>query len=68
MSVEVSGGKLLGLGSACPYNELGYCGTKTDTYYGQALAVVRAGEGGAVELRVADGRLSGSIAIPVAAE
>ena len=68
LSVEVSGGKLLGLGSACPYNELGYCGTKTDTYYGQALAVVRAGDGGAVELRVADGRLSGSIAIPVAAE
>ncbi len=40
--VEVTGGKLLGLGSAYPFNEIGYCTNRTDTYYGEALAVVRA--------------------------
>lgn len=65
LSVQVSGGELLGLGSACPYNELGYCGTRTDTYFGEALAVVRAGEGSAVELTVTDGRLCGRAEVPV---
>ena len=40
--MEVEGGKLLALGSACPYNERGYLTDTTDTYYGQALAVIRA--------------------------
>jgi len=65
LSVEVSGGKLLGLGSACPYSELGYCGAKTDTYYGQALAVVRAGNDGPVELTVTDGRHAGRTIVPL---
>ena len=41
IDVAVEGGELLGLGSACPYNEAGYLGTTTDTYYGEALAVIR---------------------------
>ncbi len=40
VKVAVTGGKLLGLGSACPYNETGYTGDTTDTYFGEALAVV----------------------------
>lgn len=39
--LEVSGGELLGLGSACPYNERGFLTDCTDTYYGEALAVIR---------------------------
>lgn len=39
--LEVSGGELLGLGSACPYNERGFLADRTDTYYGEALAVIR---------------------------
>lgn len=65
LSIEVAGGKLLGLGSACPYNEIGYCGNKTDTYYGEALAVVQAGEGGAIELTVTDGKYTGKTAVPI---
>lgn len=58
LKVEVSGGKLLGLGSACPYYELSYLGDVTDTYYGEALAVVQAGEGEQLTLTVSDGTYS----------
>ena len=65
LNVEVSGGKLLGLGSACPYNEIGFCEAKTDTYYGEALAVMQAGEDKNLTLTVTDGRHTGSVTIPV---
>lgn len=38
---EVEGGELLALANACPYNERGYSSDVTDTYYGEALAVIR---------------------------
>lgn len=34
-------GQLLALGNACPYNENGYLLEKTDTYYGEALAIIK---------------------------
>lgn len=39
--ITVQGGKLLGLGSACPYYPKGYLGDIADTYYGEALAIVK---------------------------
>ena len=39
--VSVEGGTLLALGSACPYNERGYLVDTTDTYYGEALAIIK---------------------------
>lgn len=42
--VFVEGGELLGLGHACPYNEEGYTGFETSTYFGEALAIIRAGD------------------------
>ncbi|MCF0228263.1 MAG: DUF4982 domain-containing protein [Parasporobacterium sp.] len=39
--VSVSGGKLLALGSACPYEAEGYDRNVTKTYYGRAMAVVK---------------------------
>lgn len=41
IKVSVKGGELLALGNACPYNEQGYNTDTTDTYYGEALAVVK---------------------------
>ena len=38
--VNVEGGKLLGLGSACPFYPESYLDSITDTYYGEALAVI----------------------------
>ncbi|MCD8018044.1 MAG: DUF4982 domain-containing protein [Clostridiales bacterium] len=43
ITVEAEGGELLGLGSACPYYPESYLSNKTDTYYGEALAVIRPG-------------------------
>lgn len=65
LRVAVSGGRLMGLGSACPYNAIGFCGDTTDTYYGEALAVVQADGTGPVRLTVTDGRSAGEVSVPV---
>ena len=39
--VTVAGGTLLALGNACSYNARGYLTDTTDTYYGEALAIIR---------------------------
>jgi beta-galactosidase len=64
LTAKVEGGELLALGNACPFNALGFCGDKTDTYYGEALAVVKA-TGKTVKVTVTDGALSGSAQIKV---
>ena len=38
--VDVTGGVLRALGSACPYYEKSYLDSDCDTYYGEALAIV----------------------------
>uniref|UniRef100_UPI003FEFD829 glycoside hydrolase family 2 TIM barrel-domain containing protein n=1 Tax=Gemmiger formicilis TaxID=745368 RepID=UPI003FEFD829 len=37
IQVQVRGGTLVGLGSACPFNKHSYLDSETDTYYGEAL-------------------------------
>ena len=44
IKVSVSGGKLVALGNGCPYNPDGYLKDETFTYYGEMLAIVRAGD------------------------
>ena len=56
LNVSVEGGKLVGLGSACPFYELSYLDSKCDTYYGEALAIVEAGDGETVTLTATDGK------------
>lgn len=41
IKVDVSGGKILGIGSACPFYERGYQGDTCDTYYGEALVIIQ---------------------------
>ena len=65
LSVQVEGGKLLGLGSACPYYELSYTGSVTDTYFGEALAIVEAGKSGSVRLHAAGERLAASAEVAI---
>lgn len=65
LKVSVSGGKLEALGHACPYNEDGYLSDKTETYFGEALAIVRAGHGDKVTVTVSDGKYSSEVTIPV---
>lgn len=64
IAVSVKGGELLALGNACPFNTVGYLGTETDTYYGEALAVVKATDG-KVEITATDGDLVGCATIEV---
>lgn len=68
LKVQVVGGKLLALGSACPYYEGSYLHDTTDTYFGEALAVVRAEEAGSITLRVTDGIRSASVQLPIEKE
>lgn len=60
ISVKAAGGRLLALGNACPYNADGYLGTETDTYYGEALAIVLANGEAPVTLTANDGQREGS--------
>ncbi|WP_282945205.1 glycoside hydrolase family 2 TIM barrel-domain containing protein [Cellulomonas endometrii] len=65
LTVDVAGGTLLGLGSAAPFNPESFTGTTTDTYYGEALAVVQAGPSGTVEVAVDDGIRHGRAVVEV---
>lgn len=59
LKVSVKGGKLVGLGNACPYNKIGYCTDETDTYWGEALAVVQADGSDDVVLEVTEKKADG---------
>ncbi len=41
IQIRVKGGKLLAFGNACSYNERGYLTDRSDTYYGEALAIIK---------------------------
>lgn len=66
IQVTVNGGKLLALGNACSYNERGYLTDITDTYYGEALAIVRPDGSGEVELKAQSKAGSAVVHIPFA--
>ncbi|MGL6201707.1 MAG: glycoside hydrolase family 2 TIM barrel-domain containing protein [Lachnospiraceae bacterium] len=51
IKVSVDGGVLLGLGSACPYYPRGYLTDTSDTYYGEALAIIKPGDSDKVVIR-----------------
>ena len=65
LKVEVENGSLEGFGNACPYNKDGYWKNITKTYYGEALAVVRAGKTGNVTVRVTDERGEHLLVLPI---
>ena len=65
LDVKVEGGKLVGLGSACPYYEWDYLGSRCDTYYGEALAIVRAGEKGELLLTAGNDRVSAQTTVSI---
>lgn len=56
LKVSVENGVLMGLGSANAYVKGNYAQDTADTYYGEAMAVVRAGEVGVVTVTVEDSR------------
>ena len=65
LRVAVENGTLEGLGSACAYVEGNYAQDTVDTYYGEAMAVIRAGETGTVKITVSDEEKTYTREIPV---
>ena len=51
IKVSVSGGTLVGLGHACPYNDEGYVSDACSTYFGEAMAIVRAETSGEMDCK-----------------
>lgn len=68
IQVAVNGGRLLGLGNACPYNPEGYLRTQTDTYYGEALAIVQASGHEQLAFHASDGRYTASATVLIEEE
>ena len=64
IQVQVRGGTLVGLGSACPFNKHSYLDSETDTYYGEALAIVRMGDGDAMTIAASDGEYGAELTVP----
>lgn len=64
IQVQVRGGTLVGLGSACPFNKHSYLDSETDTYYGEALAIVRMGDSDAMTIAASDGEYSAELTVP----
>ena len=65
ITVQVEGGTLLGLGSACPYYTKSYLGNVTDTYYGEALAVIKPGRAESVHIYAVSEHARGSAGIKI---
>ena len=65
VTVTVEGGELLGFGSANPRTEERFDTGSYTTYYGRALAVVRAGDRDKVKVTAGDGETFASVAIPL---
>lgn len=63
--VKAKGAKLLALGNACPYNERGCLTDQTSPYYGEALAILRAGDGEKIHFKAAGGQCRCEIEIPI---
>jgi beta-galactosidase len=65
VTLSVRGGRLIALGNASPFNAGGYLSPSTDTYFGEALAVVEAGPNGTVIVSADDGARVGEAQIEV---
>lgn len=65
LTATVEGGELLAFGSANPRTEEHYDSGSFTTYYGRALAILRAGQSGTVTLSVSDGKQTATAAVAV---
>ncbi len=65
LKVQLKGGKLIGLGSACPFYLQSYLDDETDTYFGEALAAILPEQEGEMRFTVSDGLYTDQICIQV---
>ncbi|MDF2524678.1 MAG: glycoside hydrolase family 2 [Clostridiales bacterium] len=64
IKVKVQGGELLALGNACPFNLAGYLNDHTDTYFGEALAIIKATDKQVI-LTATDGKYTAATSVKV---
>ena len=62
IKLEVEGGELLAFGSACPYYPERYQSDETNTYYGEALAIIRPQAGAGKVVVKAQAKLGEAVA------
>lgn len=60
VNVNVSNGKLLALGTGCPYTKNGYHKSSITTYLGEALAIIKPDDKGEITVTVTSDELSSS--------
>ena len=65
LKASVEGGTLEAFGSACPFYEQSYLESDSDTYYGEALLIVRAGEDGQIRAEVSDGSHQAEVCVNI---
>ena len=65
LKASVEGGTLEAFASACPFYEQSYLDAESDTYYGEALLIVRAGEEGELRASVTDGTHSATATVKI---
>jgi beta-galactosidase len=65
LKATVEGGTLEAFGSACPFYEQSYLDAESDTYYGEALLIVRAGSKDRITVSVTDGNLTAEATVPI---
>lgn len=63
--LSAEGGELLALGNGCPYNERGYLTDATEPYYGEALAILRAGPAGTLTVRAEGDGCRTEVNVPI---
>lgn len=71
LKVEVTGAELAGLGSAAPYNLESFLTSDTDTYFGEALAILEVPQQPAQDrilFSVSDGTNDTQVSIPIVSE
>lgn len=65
LKVKAENGTLMGLGSASAYKEGNYTQDTTETYYGEAMAVIRADGSEPVKISVSDEKNTYQLEVPV---
>ncbi len=65
IKVEVTGGTLIGLGSGCPYYEKSYLSDVCDTYYGEAMAIIKPDKPGKILLKASSKYTNAQVTIIV---
>ncbi|MFV0520341.1 MAG: glycoside hydrolase family 2 TIM barrel-domain containing protein [Lachnospirales bacterium] len=64
--IDVEGCDLVAVGNGCSFNKLGYVANTVETYYGEAIAVIRPSKGvKETKVKVYDGKVSSSIKLNV---